>query len=183
MVRRCAARSWISTTATPAISGSVSTVHAGAISEENVPSDPFNFIHGKPNATNGIGPMVFEDVVGPQNSDCVTCHVPGTCKVPSHGTCAWSPIDAEPSLVASANASTFNPALTVLQSLIMAACGTCHIGTASRAHIASRTVAPIDECRNTCQRPGAAYEVHRCSNQGGNSDSTGGASPLPGPFW
>jgi hypothetical protein len=32
----------------------------------------------RPERTDGNGPMVFEDVVGPQNSDCATCQVAGT---------------------------------------------------------------------------------------------------------
>jgi hypothetical protein len=40
-------------------------------------------------------------------------------------------------------------------------CGASHNVTATRAHFASNTVAPIGESCNTCHGPGAAYEVHK----------------------
>ncbi len=140
----------------------IHSIHAGALRKANRPSDPFNFIRGNPNATGGNGPMVFEDVVYPaQIADCQSCHLGGTYRVPANDSYAWSAIDLQPSLVSAANAATFNPGLTVRQGPGTAACGSCHNDTASRAHFASNTVAPIGESCNTCHGPGAAYEVHK----------------------
>jgi OmcA/MtrC family decaheme c-type cytochrome len=140
----------------------IHSIHAGDMRKANNPSDPFNFIRGNPNATGGNGPMVFEDVVYPaQVGDCRTCHIAGTYKVPANDSFAWSAIDVQPSLVSAANAASFNPALTMRQGPGTAACGSCHNDTASRAHFASNTVAPIGESCNTCHGSGAAYEKHK----------------------
>lgn len=138
----------------------IHSIHAGAQRKAQDPSNPFNFIRGNPNATGGNGPMVFEDVVYPaQIADCKTCHVANSYRVPANDRYAWSAIDVQPSLVATAGA--FTPTTTVRQGPSTAACGSCHITTAARAHFATNTALGIGETCNTCHGPGGIAEVHK----------------------
>ncbi len=139
----------------------IHSIHAGAQRAAQDPSNPFNFIRGNPNATGGNGPMVFEDVVYPaQITDCMTCHVnAASYRVPANTSYAWSAIDVQPSLVATAGA--FTPTTTVRQGPSTAACGSCHITTAAKAHFATNTALGIGETCNTCHGPGAVAEAHK----------------------
>jgi OmcA/MtrC family decaheme c-type cytochrome len=139
----------------------IHSIHAGAQRKAQDPSNPFNFIRGNPNATGGNGPMVFEDVVYPaQITDCLTCHTnPASYRVPANDRFAWSAIDVQPSLVATAGA--FTPTTTIRQGPSTAACGSCHITTAAKAHFATNTALGIGETCNTCHGPGAVAEAHK----------------------
>jgi OmcA/MtrC family decaheme c-type cytochrome len=138
----------------------IHSIHAGAERKAQDSSNPFNFIRGNPNATGGNGPMVFEDVVYPaQIADCQTCHVAGSYRVPANDSYAWSAIDVQPSLVATA--AEFTPTTTVRQGPSTAACGSCHITTAAKAHFATNTALGIGETCNTCHGPGGIAEAHK----------------------
>jgi OmcA/MtrC family decaheme c-type cytochrome len=140
----------------------IHSIHAGAERKAQDPSNPFNFIRGNPvGGGGGQGPIIFEDVVYPaQVADCMSCHVnAASYRVPANDRFAWSAIDAQPSLVATA--AEFTPATTVRQGPGTAACGSCHITTAARAHFATNTALGIGETCNTCHGPGAIAEAHK----------------------
>jgi OmcA/MtrC family decaheme c-type cytochrome len=138
----------------------IHSIHAGEERKAQDPSNPFNFIRGNPNASGGSGPMVFENVVYPaQIADCKTCHVANSYRVPANDRFAWSAVDAQPSLVATAAA--FTPTKTIRQGPGTAACGSCHITTAARAHFASNTALGIGETCNVCHGPGGIAEAHK----------------------
>jgi OmcA/MtrC family decaheme c-type cytochrome len=140
----------------------IHSIHAGAERKAQDPSNPFNFIRGNPAGGSGQGPMIFEDIVYPaQVADCKTCHVANSYRVPANDQFAWSAIDAQPSLVAPADAATFNPGLTVRQGPGTAACGSCHITTAAKAHFATNTALGIGETCNTCHGQGGIAEAHK----------------------
>jgi len=138
----------------------IHSIHAGAERKAQDPANPFNFIRGNPNASGGSGPMVFQNVVYPaQIADCKTCHVANSYRVPANDSFAWSAIDAQPSLVATAAA--FTPTKTIRQGPGTAACGSCHITTSARAHFATNTAVGIGETCNTCHGPGGVAEAHK----------------------
>jgi OmcA/MtrC family decaheme c-type cytochrome len=119
---------------------------------------PFNFIRGNPNATGGNGPMVFDEVGYPARiADCAACHKPGTYNIPDNANYAWSVIDAQPAL--GATAAAFNPLLSVRQGPATGTCGSCHDSAASRAHYAINTASEIGaESCSVCHGPGKSYD-------------------------
>lgn len=138
----------------------IHSIHAGAQRKAQNPADPFNFIRGNPLASGGSGPMVFENVVYPaQVADCKTCHLAGTYKVPSNPRLAWSVIDAQPALGASA--TLFNPALSKREGAVSAACSSCHNSVSAQAHMVSNTAVGLGEACASCHGPGAAFESHK----------------------
>ena len=137
-------------------------IHAARMREEQNPADPFNFIRGNPNVSGGSGPMVFQEVAYPGLiSDCDACHKPGTITVPGNDNYPWTAFDAQPSLVAAANAASFNPTLKYRVGPAAGACGTCHSSTASQAHFEANTSNSLGaESCAVCHGPGKTYEAH-----------------------
>lgn len=131
----------------------IHSIHAAGIR-----NTPFNFIRGNPNATGGNGPMVFDEVGYPGRiADCAACHKPGTYAMPSNDNYAWSVIDAQPSLVATAAA--FSPLVATRQGPATGTCGSCHDSSASKAHFAINTATEIGaEACSTCHGPGRAND-------------------------
>jgi OmcA/MtrC family decaheme c-type cytochrome len=137
-------------------------IHAARMREEQNAANPFNFIRGNPNASGGNGPMVFQEVAYPGLiSDCDACHKPGTVTVPGNANYPWTAFDAQPSLVAAANAATFNPTLKYRTGPATGACGTCHSSTASQAHFEANTSNSVGaESCDVCHGVGKTYEAH-----------------------
>lgn len=131
----------------------IHSIHAAGVR-----NTPFNFIRGNPNATGGNGPMVFDEVGCPARlADCAACHKPGTYGMPSNDNYAWSVIDAQPSLVATAAA--FSPLISTHQGPGTGTCGSCHDSSAAKAHYAINTATEIGaEACSTCHAPGRAND-------------------------
>jgi OmcA/MtrC family decaheme c-type cytochrome len=149
----------------------IHAIHAGQSRKAQNPGDPFNFIRGNPNAVSGgSGPMVFENVHYPARiSDCKTCHLPNTYRVPSGAGLAWSAADVGPALgTANPDAGTtpdgtnllHDPLKTARIGPARAACGSCHNSPDAQIHYIINSTALGESC-SVCHGPGAAFEAHK----------------------
>jgi OmcA/MtrC family decaheme c-type cytochrome len=159
----------------------IHALHAGAERKAQNSNDLFNFIRGNPGASGGSGPMVFQDFVYPAKiSDCKTCHLPGTYKVPSNpqfmGSVQKAPVNTTMN-VTIGGVVTAVPASTALglnagayatssgnflrDGPATAACGSCHNSPSAKAHFATNTAPGFGESCASCHGAGAAFEAHK----------------------
>jgi OmcA/MtrC family decaheme c-type cytochrome len=159
----------------------IHAIHAGAERKAQNPNDLFNFIRGNPGASGGAGPMVFQDFVYPAKiSDCKTCHLPGTYKVPSNpqymGSVQKAPVDTTMTVTLAGVATTV-PASSALglnagayatssgnllrDGPATAACGSCHNSPSAKAHFATNVAPGLGESCASCHGVGAAFEAHK----------------------
>jgi OmcA/MtrC family decaheme c-type cytochrome len=139
----------------------VHATHAGKpVGGAPIREIPFSFIRGTVAGGSGNGPYDFSDIGYPAAlSDCQTCHLPGTYKLPINGNALWSVVDGYNNGTAPSTTAPHNPSATVRVGPVTASCYGCHNTQSALTHFELNATKTGEAC-GVCHGPGKIVPGH-----------------------